>query len=168
MACVSAHSKHPSSKLCLNWLGHCMGTTYLSEAVRRLCQRLPKGLGTNVSFQCCFTSTDTIRLIRDGQLDFHTAPELWVLPRLWKRYTKEVGRLKCCFTSTETVGLLGTRAQDGHLNFHTAPALCHHGPVCSWVYSIETRTQTSGASAPGNRLVPSRLPRYWFYYYVLV
>ena len=31
--------------------------------------------------------------------------------------------LKCCFTSTETVGLLGTRAQDVHLDFHTAPEL---------------------------------------------
>ena len=30
----------------------------------------------------------------------------------------------CCFTSTETIGLLGTRAQDGHLDFHTAPELC--------------------------------------------
>jgi len=30
--------------------------------------------------QCCFTSTETVRLIRtearDGHLDFHTAPEL--------------------------------------------------------------------------------------------
>ena len=31
--------------------------------------------------QCCFTSTETVRLIRtgaqDGHLEFHTAPELW-------------------------------------------------------------------------------------------
>ena len=32
-------------------------------------------------FPCCFTSTETMRLIRDGEpstatLDFHTAPEL--------------------------------------------------------------------------------------------
>ena len=44
-------------------------------------------LGTNSdqhlsTVQCCFTSTETIRLIRtgsgaqDGHLDFHTAPEL--------------------------------------------------------------------------------------------
>ena len=94
-------------------------------------------LGTNCDqcrsmVQCCFTSTETVRLIRtespgrpppelfftstvtvgllgtgaqDGHLDFHTAPEL-------------------CFTSTETVGLLGTGAQDGHPDFHTAPELC--------------------------------------------
>ena len=31
--------------------------------------------------------------------------------------------MKSCFTSTETVGLLGTRAQDGHLDFHSAPEL---------------------------------------------
>ena len=36
--------------------------------------------------QCCFTSTETIRTIRDGEastyghLDFHTAPELPDLP----------------------------------------------------------------------------------------
>ena len=29
--------------------------------------------------------------------------------------------MKCCFTSTETIGLLGMRAQDSHLDFHTAP-----------------------------------------------
>ena len=34
---------------------------------------------------------------------------------------------ECCFTSTETVGLLGTRAQDGHLDFHTPPELCPGG-----------------------------------------
>ena len=43
-------------------------------------------LGTNCNqsrstVQCCFTSTETVRLIRTaqyGQLDFHTAPELCV------------------------------------------------------------------------------------------
>ena len=29
--------------------------------------------------------------------------------------------VECDFTSTETVGLLGTRAQDVHLDFHTPP-----------------------------------------------
>ena len=32
-----------------------------------------------VVVECCFMSTETIRLIRDGHLDFHTAPELWLL-----------------------------------------------------------------------------------------
>ena len=37
-------------------------------------------LGTNCDqcvcmVQCCFTSTETIRLIMDGHLDFHTAPD---------------------------------------------------------------------------------------------
>ena len=35
--------------------------------------------------QCCFTSTETVRLIRtvstDGHLDFHRAPELWKIER---------------------------------------------------------------------------------------
>ena len=37
-----------------------------------------------VSFRCCFTSTETTRVISDGHFDFHTAPEM----------------LQCCFTST--------------------------------------------------------------------
>ena len=37
-----------------------------------------------VQVQCCFTSTETIRSIRDGwaqdgHADFHTAPELWIV-----------------------------------------------------------------------------------------
>ena len=33
------------------------------------------GVGFN-GVQCCFTSTETIRTIRDAHLDFHTAPGL--------------------------------------------------------------------------------------------
>ena len=33
--------------------------------------------------KCCFTSTETVGLLgtgaQDGHLDFHTAPELWIL-----------------------------------------------------------------------------------------
>ena len=29
-----------------------------------------------VGGQCCFTSTETVRTIRDGHLEFHTAPGL--------------------------------------------------------------------------------------------
>ena len=41
---------------------------------------------TRFSVQCCFTPTETIRLIMDGEsrsgcLDFHTAPELWETSR---------------------------------------------------------------------------------------
>ena len=72
-----------------------------------------------VQVQCFFTSTSTIRTVRDGEpmtstsnftqlLSSDTADEL----------------VECCFTSTETVGLLsGTGAQDGHLDFHTAREL---------------------------------------------
>ena len=50
--------------------------------------------------QCCFTSTENIR---DGHIDFHTAPELsWVLT-----LCKGV-QLQRCLKSTETIGLLGT------------------------------------------------------------
>ena len=39
-------------------------------------------LPSAVQFQCCFTSTDTVRTVRgrgaqDGHLHFHTAPDLW-------------------------------------------------------------------------------------------
>ena len=30
----------------------------------------------SVPIQCCFTSTETVRTVTDGHLDFHTAPEL--------------------------------------------------------------------------------------------
>ena len=42
-----------------------------------------QGREPSSSFQCCFTSTETVRTVRDGEpkdghLDFHTAPELFV------------------------------------------------------------------------------------------
>ena len=48
--------------------------------------------------QCCFTSSETVRFIRDGgahdgHLDFHTAPEL----------SSFFAAFQCCFTSTETI-----------------------------------------------------------------
>ena len=49
------HSKHrfpaPSSKLCQIWLRHWRGTLYLRAAVHRRGQRLPKGLGTNMTVE---------------------------------------------------------------------------------------------------------------------
>ena len=51
----------------------------------------------------CLTSTETLKLIRDGEGTLVV--------------------VECCFTFTETVGFLGTGAQDGHLDFHTAPEL---------------------------------------------
>ena len=40
-----------------------------------------------------------------------------------RRQLQAASLVECCFTSTETVGLLGKRAQDGHLDFHTAHEL---------------------------------------------
>ena len=52
-----------------------------------------------VQVQCCFTSIETIKTIRDDHVDFHTASELWVT-KVQAQY---------CFTSVETPrGLLGT------------------------------------------------------------
>ena len=66
-----------------------------------------------VQVQCCFTSTETIRTIRDGDrhLDFDTAPEF--------RLLDIIVQVQCCFTSTETI----KTTRDGHLDFHTAPEL---------------------------------------------
>ena len=82
------------------------------SAVVPLCQEArtqhwPQG-ATLAELQCCFTSTETTRTIRDrGHLHFDTV------------------QVQCCFTSTETIRTIirdgGT--QDGHLNFHTAPEL---------------------------------------------
>ena len=81
-------------------------------------------------------STDAIRTIWDGHLDFHTAPELCVntdsRSMLLSVHTApEFCEFKfefnqCGFTSTETM-LRTTRdwgAQDGRLDFHTASELC--------------------------------------------
>ena len=62
--------------------------------------------------QCCFTSTETVRTIRDREaqdvhLDFHSAHELCGVPMF----------VQCCFTSTETVRTIRDReAQDVHLD----------------------------------------------------
>ena len=46
--CCSEHCfSAPSSKLCQNWLRHWRGTLFLRTAVYRLCQHLPKSVGTN-------------------------------------------------------------------------------------------------------------------------
>ena len=45
---------------------------------------LPVHRGCCWLVECCFTSTETVRLLgtgtQDGHLDFHTGPELWVVP----------------------------------------------------------------------------------------
>ena len=60
--------------------------------------------------QCCFTSTETVRLkgrrAHDGHPDFHTAPELR-------------SEFSVALRPQRPSGLLGT--DDGHLDFHTAP-----------------------------------------------
>ena len=90
------------------------------------------------SFQCCFTSPETVLSIKDGEPRTSTSTLSQLLcsgkrvqcPMLLyaqRDRTDYYGRgVQCCFTSTETVGLLGTGAQDGHLDFHTAPVLWEH------------------------------------------
>ena len=67
-----------------------------------------------VHVQCCFTSTETTRTIRDREPRTVTS----TLAQLLSSVTKA----KCCFTSTETIRTIKDRgAQNGHLDFHTAP-----------------------------------------------
>ena len=83
--------------------------------------------------ECCFTVTETIGLIRDGEPRTATSTFTQLLSSVMMMMFVELNVLgrrltyklvECCFTATETVGLLGTGAQDGHLDFHTAPELC--------------------------------------------
>ena len=102
---------------------------YVAWEWRRWCRDI---LGTNCdqcvsTVQCCFASTETIRLIRtgDGHLDFHTVPALvwwWWWWRWWWRAAclpmsvdilgtncdQYVSTVQCSFTSTETIRLVRT------------------------------------------------------------
>ena len=56
-----------------------LGYTHFPSNLFNRLVRLPPAesrRGLNRESQCCSTSTENMRLIRDGHLDFHTAPEL--------------------------------------------------------------------------------------------
>ena len=82
------------------------------------------------SVQCRFTSTETIRTVRDGeprtatsiftQLLNSAATSSSMLLNLRPQRPLELLRPQ------RPYGLSGTGAQDGHLHFHTAPELCCH------------------------------------------
>ena len=84
--------------------------------------------------QCCFTSKETTRLIRDGEPTTATSTFTQLLTSV----------LQCCFTSTETIRLIG----DGepmmtNLVFHTAPDICSppsdvSGCLCNPNHGIRT------------------------------
>ena len=82
--------------------------------------------------QCCFTSTDTVRTIRDGEPSTTFTQLLSSEPTFSSVLTIRNGEprtatstftttVQCGFTSTETLGTIRDGgAQDGHLDFHTA------------------------------------------------
>ena len=86
-------------------------------------------MGFSISFESCFTSTETVQTIRDGEPRTAT----WTFTQLLRSATQ---RVQCCFTSTEThrdrTDYSGWGAQDGHLDFHTAPEL--------WEFNIRSRS----------------------------
>ena len=73
--------------------------------------------------QCCFTSTETVRTVTDGEPRSATSS----LTQLLSSEVFVLLLLQCCFTSTETVRTVreGMPVQDVHLFFlfHTAPEL---------------------------------------------
>ena len=71
---------------------------------------------TQVQLQCCFTSTETIKTIRDGEPRTVTSTFTQLLSHdsWWWSVALRPQKL----------GLFGTGAQDVHLDFHTAPELC--------------------------------------------
>ena len=97
------------------------------------------------SVQWCFTSTETVRTIRDGggaldgDLDFHGSRALFSLalcpetvrtirdgkPRTaTSTFTQLSSSVQSCFMSRDRKDYQGWEAQDGHLDFHTALELC--------------------------------------------
>ena len=78
---------------------------------------MPRNLCFFFLFKCCFTSTETIRLIRDGSPG---RP-----PRLshssWALTLQRSGQFNVALRPQKPLGLLGTGSSDGHLDFHTAP-----------------------------------------------
>ena len=62
--------------------------------------------------QCCFTPTETVGTVRDGEPRTSTSTFSQLL-------SYEIEQVQCCFTSTETVGTVS----DGLLDLLTAPEL---------------------------------------------
>ena len=90
----------------------------LRKCSMRPCPMLNR-LGWQVRVQCCFTSTETIRTIRDGE------PRTATLT-----FTQHLGSDGLQFVSVllydqrdHIKDYLGREAQDSHLDFHTAPEL---------------------------------------------
>ena len=80
------------------------------HAITRLVERFSFFVQDQV--QCRFTSTETVRTFRDGDLDFHTAPEICIT------------MCSFCFTSTESIRTIRDGdPKDVHLDFDTAPGL---------------------------------------------
>ena len=77
-----------------------------------------------LQIQCCFTSTETIRTIRDGESRTVTST-FTQLP------SSAPVEFKYCFVVSyvhrDHKDYWGRGAQDGHLDFHTAPELCMTG-----------------------------------------
>ena len=58
-------------------------------------------LSTVTKVQCCFTSTETIRIIMDGELRTVTSTFTQLL--------SSVTKVQCCFTATETIKTIKDR-----------------------------------------------------------
>ena len=70
-----------------------------------------------VQVQCCFTSTETMRLIRDGEPRTATSTFTQLLS------SDPVSSSVLLYVHRDSTDYHGWGAQDGHLDFHTAPEL---------------------------------------------
>ena len=74
-------------------------------------------MGFSISFESCFTSTETVQTVRDGEPRTATSTSTQLL-------SSATQRVQCCFTSTETVRTIrGGEPRTTTSTFRTAPEL---------------------------------------------
>ena len=106
----------------------------------------PSVLCSVSAVQCCFTSTETVRTVRDGEPGTSTSTFTHLL------YSVLCLQFSVALRPQRPYGLLGTGAQDVHLDFHTPSVLCSVSAVQCCFTSTETvRTIRDGS--------PGRPPR---------
>ena len=90
----------PFNHLCHVWMKYNRPAGIQSHHILRLATRTT----LQVRFQCCFTSTGTVRTIRDCHLDLHTASELWVITSFSFTASQTISELQ--LTGRRTTGSL--------------------------------------------------------------
>ena len=107
---------------------------------------------TSWLLQCCFTSTETVRTIKDREPRTSTSTVTLLL------ISDSTAFFKCCFTSTETVRIIRDgEPGNGHLDFHTAlKALFSAGFFCKECDTDRILSVSKTKSAP---VVTAHIPK---------